>query len=96
MSDSDQKYHVFLAMASKAGWAKEWTGGNCTALTRTTPAGTYMITLDDDPSAPESDDVDVELGMYDANDGHPLWGSTMSFNSTTAAMAAVNTLTDKE
>lgn len=110
MSDSTQKHHdeerelplpleeidAFLAMASKAGWTREWTGGNCCALTRTTPAGTYMISIEDDAFAPESDDVDVELGLYDNNEGQPLWDTMMSFNSTTAAMAYVAALTDKE
>jgi hypothetical protein len=55
----------------KHGFTFEWTGGNCSAFTRSDGQVREMITLADSPEAPELLTDMVDVGTYD-NDGEPI------------------------
>lgn len=78
-------YKELLAL----GFAEQQTGGGCTALRRDYPDGSYhLITLADDPTAPDAatrDDAMVQVGLFDDGAYEP---SADDFADTLASVAA--------
>lgn len=67
------------------GYAWEWTGGGCSAFTRTEVEGSYMtyLTKHDDASAPSDFSDPVDVGTYREDVGE-LIGRIRTFPTLTA------------